>query len=144
MNFKKQKITAFFLLGVFLLTLLSSVLPHTHHSHMADFSLAFSSEQTHEHSYYGEYHHHYSELDAICEFHECHTHECHFHELSNFTVNKTQKIQKSAFSELFLSNIFSFNKTLTLSPKNNIVYKEKPYENLYLLSTSLRGPPFLA
>lgn len=139
MNFKKQKISAFFLLGVFLVTLLNSVVPHAHHLHETTDSIAFTPAHSHE----KEHHHHHSETDAVCEFHECHTHDYHIHELLPVTINKTQKVQKSGVFPLLLPYDFNFNKSLTYKQKNKVFHKEKPYKHLYVLSTPLRGPPFL-
>lgn len=152
MKQKKQKITAFFLLGVFLLALLNSVVPHTHHSHTADVSFAFSSANTHEHSHNNEHHHHNkTQQQELSESNENsyihigeHSHQNHLHDFPSFRLNKTQKIQKNTFSMLFLGEVFSFNKTLTSKQKNKTIYKEKPYKAPCSLSTPLRGPPFLA
>lgn len=152
MKLKKQKISVFFLLGLFFITLFNSVVPHTNHSHVTDISIAFIYKNTHKHSQYNDCHYNNkpqknkllknsesSYIDPIE-----HSYDSHLHKLPPVTIEKTQKVQKGEFAMLFSNNFISFYETLKLKEKSNIVYKEKPYKNLFLLSTSLRGPPFLA
>lgn len=144
MKVQKQQISAFFLLGVFLLMLFNSVVPHTHHTHTAD-SLAFTE---HNHNHTHEYHHTNTQQQIESEHSYAqvseHSHSSHIHELSPATsTNKAQKVQKSVSKILVLSNVFRFNKSFIAKQKNYISYEESPHKNLYIKSTSLRGPPFL-
>lgn len=139
MKFLNKKITVFFLLTSFLLALLDTAIVHhnehnnstAHLSHYFDFQKhKCKNQKIHFHS------------KDVCKFHECQTHGCHIHKLLPVIISKIHKVQKNTLSVLFFNLSFSFNKNLTLQSKNNIIYKNKPYKNLHLISTPLRGPPY--
>lgn len=146
---------AFLLLGIFLVSLLHSVVPHYHHAHNTT-AETFSHSHDNEHGH-GHSHDHDSNEVAHYELEEnsflqkllgehAHVHHQHQQEgIVSTTVNVVNKASTSTakvYSDYFLS--FS-NVATEINTSKKATYQQLffIYDSPFLQQQSLRGPPFL-
>lgn len=143
----KQKISAFFLLGVFLFALLHSVIPHTHHTHEEGEShlhfLSFEKIKKHAKNFQNEHCSLY--LTENCSFNN-HTHDsclsdCLLHE-TPVIVEKVKTSNLFAFTALN-SDEHCFKQVLELKNNQPQYVKKTKYKNPIYFLKPLRAPPLL-
>lgn len=146
MKVVKQKISAFFLLGVFLFALSHSVIPHAHHKHEGSEShlhfLSYKKIKKHAQNEYC-----FLSLTENCSFNN-HTHnscldDCLLHETPIITSKKVVKTTSISAFTTSIYNHYSFPKAVSLKENIPLHYKKVIYKNPFYLSTSLRAPPLL-
>lgn len=140
----QHKISSLFLLGVFLLALLNTVMPHTHHDHNTDELLTFFAEhdhhshthEGHEHNENSDDHHNHSDDE--------HQHEYHFHELPLSTKASISNVTISVAALPVAVAQVEYTERLKGVPKEKPCFKRVYYRSPHFTSTPLRGPPSIA
>lgn len=146
---KAIQIKASILLSIFSLFLVHQIVPHLHHEHLSDNTVAHS----HVESYHGHKHEEpsnkedkKSELQFLEFFIKMHSHGKSdiFEHLQNYIVVKKQK---TLDIEVLVSNAFIKNlKQQNIGFKNKIQSYNAPElkHNSHLIKLDLRGPPFFS
>lgn len=143
----KQKISAFFLLGVFLFALLHSVTPHTHHTHEEGKShlhfLSYKKVKNYTENYQNGYC--FLPLTENCSFNN-HTHDsclsdCVLHE-SPVIVEKIKTSKVLVFTTLNSSE-YCIKQVLELKNNQPQYVKKTKYKNPLYFLKPLRAPPLL-
>ncbi len=139
----KKRISAFLLLGVFLLALLHNVVPHFHHTHSGENlnseipDLGHSHANNHSHS-------HDSDLEkGLLQLLGHHSHNFHLHDQIVLISSKFGKNSKPTKVSLFanatgIEFLDVFLPTITSFP-----FAAQHCTSSSLKSITLRGPPFL-
>lgn len=141
----KQKISSYFLLLVFLVTLIHSAIPHMHHSHIStDDAVALTKHGGHHH--HDDHHHHHDDVEeshSLFDFLSSHhVHSEHAQELivldsqESESVDHTSQVAILAAEINFLSSIIDSEVTHFVKTSQQL-----HFQDTYLLSNPLRGPP---